>query len=94
MRFVTSLKVCNFHPPRMSSFHPALTDVGVLASKKNSNKAVTFITPMAAQPVEKLPEGDDWLYELKFYRLATRVWTSTFCWRKHVLRSVPSMSTG
>jgi bifunctional non-homologous end joining protein LigD len=25
-----------------------------------------FITPMAAQVVKKLPEGDDWIYELKF----------------------------
>jgi len=37
----------------------------VLGSKKNSNKTATFITPMAAQSVSKLPEGDDWLYELK-----------------------------
>ncbi|MET1084650.1 MAG: hypothetical protein ABWY12_16630, partial [Burkholderiales bacterium] len=25
-----------------------------------------FITPMAAQVVKRLPEGDDWTYELKF----------------------------
>jgi bifunctional non-homologous end joining protein LigD len=25
-----------------------------------------FVTPMAAQVVTKLPEGDDWIYELKF----------------------------
>ena len=25
-----------------------------------------FITPMAAQVVKELPEGDDWIYELKF----------------------------
>lgn len=25
-----------------------------------------FIAPMAAQPVTKLPEGDDWLYEVKW----------------------------
>ena len=25
-----------------------------------------FVTPMAAQVVKKLPEGDDWIYELKF----------------------------
>ena len=25
-----------------------------------------FVTPMAAQVVKKLPEGDDWTYELKF----------------------------
>jgi ATP-dependent DNA ligase len=40
-------------------------DVGVLGSKKNSNKAATFVTPMAAQSVTELPEDDDWLYELK-----------------------------
>lgn len=35
---------------------------------KNSKKAATppeFITPMAAQPVAQLPEGPEWLYELK-----------------------------
>ena len=25
-----------------------------------------FVTPMAAQVVKRLPEGDDWIYELKF----------------------------
>jgi len=25
-----------------------------------------FVTPMAAQVVRRLPEGDDWAYELKF----------------------------
>ena len=25
-----------------------------------------FFTPMAAKVVERLPEGDDWVYELKF----------------------------
>ena len=25
-----------------------------------------FVTPMAAQVVKKLPEGDEWIYELKF----------------------------
>src|SRR5687767_1061200 len=25
-----------------------------------------FVTPMAAQVVKKLPESDDWIYELKF----------------------------
>jgi hypothetical protein len=31
-------------------------------AKKNSNKAATFVTPMAAESVSELPEGDDWLY--------------------------------
>ena len=32
-----------------------------------------FVTPMAAQVVKRLPEGDDWIYELKFdgYRALT-----------------------
>ena len=31
-----------------------------------ARKPPGFVTPMAAQVVKKLPEGDDWLYELKF----------------------------
>jgi bifunctional non-homologous end joining protein LigD len=31
-----------------------------------TRKPPAFVTPMAAQVVKKLPEGDDWLYELKF----------------------------
>jgi hypothetical protein len=30
-----------------------------------SRAAPAFVVPMAAQPVAKLPEGGDWLYELK-----------------------------
>jgi len=26
-----------------------------------------FVTPMAAQVVKRLPEGDEWTYELKFH---------------------------
>ena len=33
--------------------------------KTNDQKAPSFIEPMKALPVEKLPEGD-WLYEIKF----------------------------
>jgi bifunctional non-homologous end joining protein LigD len=29
-------------------------------------KAPAFVTPMAALAVKKLPEGDEWLYELKW----------------------------
>jgi bifunctional non-homologous end joining protein LigD len=29
-------------------------------------KPPAFITPMAVQVVKKLPEGDDWIYDLKF----------------------------
>ena len=39
--------------------------------KKNRHRTPTrkppaFITPMAAQVVKLLPEGPDWIYELKF----------------------------
>jgi hypothetical protein len=48
----------------------------VPGSKKNSNKAATFVTPMAAQSVAALPEGDDWLYEVKLSGLGAGLWTS------------------
>ena len=31
-----------------------------------TRKPPAFVTPMAAQVVKRLPEGDDWIYELKF----------------------------
>ena len=31
-----------------------------------TRKLPAFVTPMAAQVVKRLPEGDDWIYELKF----------------------------
>jgi bifunctional non-homologous end joining protein LigD len=31
-----------------------------------TRKPPAFITPMAAQVVKRLPEGDEWIYELKF----------------------------
>ena len=31
-----------------------------------TRKPPAFATPMAAQVVKRLPEGDDWIYELKF----------------------------
>ena len=31
-----------------------------------TRKPPAFATPMAAQVVKRLPEGDDWTYELKF----------------------------
>jgi bifunctional non-homologous end joining protein LigD len=51
-----------------------------MAAKKKNNRNPTrarrtsspvrvspaFVTPMAAQVVKRLPEGDDWIYELKF----------------------------
>jgi bifunctional non-homologous end joining protein LigD len=36
-----------------------------MAVKANTQKLSSFIEPMKALPVEKLPEGDDWLYEIK-----------------------------
>jgi bifunctional non-homologous end joining protein LigD len=33
---------------------------------RKPRKAPAFVTPMAALPVKKLPEGDEWLYELKW----------------------------
>jgi ATP-dependent DNA ligase len=37
-----------------------------------NRRAPSFIEPMALKLVAKLPEGEDWLYELKFdkYRAA------------------------
>src|SRR5688572_24672067 len=31
-----------------------------------TRKPPAFVTPMAARVVKRLPEGDDWTYELKF----------------------------
>jgi ATP-dependent DNA ligase len=35
-------------------------------ARKTPRSAPAFVEPMAAQVVKKLPEGDDWLYEVKF----------------------------
>ena len=35
-------------------------------ASKRLRATPTFVTPMAAQVVKELPEGDDWIYELKF----------------------------
>lgn len=37
-----------------------------MASKKKPHAAPAFVTPMAAVAVKQLPEGDEWLYEVKF----------------------------
>ena len=34
--------------------------------RSKSRNVPVFITPMAAQPVTELPEGDAWLYEVKW----------------------------
>jgi bifunctional non-homologous end joining protein LigD len=33
--------------------------------RKTERSPPVFIEPMAAQLVKKLPEGDDWIYEIK-----------------------------
>lgn len=44
--------------------HPQAYHVAVAGSSK-ARAVPAFVVPMAAQPVAQLPEGDDWLYELK-----------------------------
>ena len=41
----------------------AAKDAAVVSQPRTSP---VFVTPMAAHAVEKLPEGPEWLYELKF----------------------------
>jgi hypothetical protein len=52
-----------------------------MAAKKKSAKAsipIAFIESMECLPVSALPEGKEWSYEIKLYRLATGVWTWNF----------------
>jgi len=37
-----------------------------MTSKKKNQSAPAFVTPMAAVAVKQLPEGEEWLYEVKF----------------------------
>src|SRR6185437_9119213 len=37
-----------------------------MVSKKKPHAPPAFVTPMAAVAVKQLPEGEEWLYELKF----------------------------
>ena len=37
-----------------------------MATKKKAQTAPAFVIPMAAVAVKQLPEGDDWLYEVKW----------------------------
>ena len=37
-----------------------------VARAPHTRQLPTFIQPMAARVVDKLPEGDDWMYEVKF----------------------------
>jgi len=36
-----------------------------MAALSKSRTAPAFVTPMAAHTVKELPEGDEWMYELK-----------------------------
>ncbi|MDB6082874.1 MAG: hypothetical protein JWN43_755 [Gammaproteobacteria bacterium] len=38
---------------------------GKVATSSKPRTPPAFVTPMAAQSVAELPEGDDWIYELK-----------------------------
>jgi hypothetical protein len=48
-----------------------------MATKRTTAKAA-FIESMECLPVTKLPEGPEWSYEIKLYRLATGAWTWNF----------------
>jgi bifunctional non-homologous end joining protein LigD len=37
-----------------------------MVTKKKAHAPPTFVTPLAAVAVKQLPEGDEWLYEVKF----------------------------
>ena len=37
-----------------------------MATEKNPQRAPAFVVPMAATAVKQLPEGNDWLYEVKW----------------------------
>src|SRR6266567_5204276 len=45
---------------------------GNVATSSKPRTVPAFITPMAAQSVAELPEGDDWIYELKLDGLPYR----------------------
>jgi hypothetical protein len=61
-----------------------------MATKKSPARFIDTI--MNCHPVSRIPEGPNWTYEIKLYRLATGVWTWNFCWGKHAMISVPRMS--
>jgi hypothetical protein len=51
-----------------------------LTSKRKQPAAkATFIESMECLPVAKLPEGPEWSYEIKLYRLATGGMDMEFC---------------
>ena len=40
---------------------------GPASRSASTGKPAAFVIPMAAQVVKRLPEGDDWIYELKLH---------------------------
>jgi hypothetical protein len=58
-------------PAHSLSFHligrePHRPYDGYLPASAKTRPAPAFVVPMAAQPVTELPEGDDWIYEIKW----------------------------
>jgi hypothetical protein len=49
-----------------------------MVSKSLKAVSASFIETMECLPVAKIPEGAEWTYEIKLYRLATGVWTWNF----------------
>jgi hypothetical protein len=52
-----------------------------MAAKKKAAQApanIRFIESMECLPVASLPEGEQWSYEIKLYRLDIGVWTWSF----------------
>ena len=45
-----------------------------MARSGNTPKPPAFIPPMAAQVVQRLPEGDEWMYEVKFDGYRVQLW--------------------
>ena len=50
----------------MADKKTAQKKTSVVRPRKTPRSGPTFLEPMAAQLVKKLPEGDEWLYEVKF----------------------------
>jgi hypothetical protein len=64
-----------------------------MATKRSNSKArAAFIETMDCLPVATVPEGPEWTYEIKLYRLATGVWTWSFA-GKTCDESVPRPTT-
>jgi hypothetical protein len=52
-----------------------------MATRKSAARVpakIGFVESMECLPVSALPEGRNWSYEIKLYRLATGVWTWNF----------------